>query len=503
MAIAVDGPQLQLLLKKTTGVNFNTGNQYRGAAGAIDEIDLAPFLGDAGSVRTMKALDEPCGGFSIVFADKNSEVGGDTVYALAEAMDICELRFARVSVGTYGIAPIVMRGYISSIRRKEIISADGTPVRAVIISGQDAGKLWANFSILPEAQMVSNLNTMLGTYNLLAATGITFNIMPVMDFVKTFTERVMNPAVDLMSAFAGRTIPRFDTSEVFIPPEDGYISASILQGFTGGRYWDVLEYVADRPWNELWVRDTEEGPHLVFRPVPYLDTNGATIMPGAEPPDIIERDIGEIVSLDCSRSDYRTANFFWVPPGSSMPDSGSGVNIAAIAAKAGGDGEPLFSINHENSALPLYGLRKMQHETRLLPSNLPNPRAANLNDPDVRDAAVGFTTDWHIKRANQLRLLNWDNSVWETVEMVLKGHETLEIGKQLQWTRGQFRGQGLVSKGYITRCAHTWLPLKSGGGAGWTTTLTIERSDGFLKRDQMAASPYHAEGRRGPYSPGG
>ncbi|WP_268885115.1 hypothetical protein [Belnapia arida] len=39
------------------------------------------------------------------------------------------------------------------------------------------------------------------------------------------------------------------------------------------------------------------------------------------------------------------------------------------------------------------------------------------------------------------------------------------IGKMLEWTRRQLCGTGLVSKGYITRCAHTWLPLKSDGSA--------------------------------------
>ena len=36
----------------------------------------------------------------------------------------------------------------------------------------------------------------------------------------------------------------------------------------GGRYWDILEWCADRPWNELFVRDNPETeqPDLIFRP---------------------------------------------------------------------------------------------------------------------------------------------------------------------------------------------------------------------------------------------
>lgn len=506
MVVQVDWPQVQVLLRKTTGVNFSTGvaDQYRGASGAIDWIGLTPFLGDAGSVRTRKALDEPCGGFSITFADRFSQTGGDTVYALAEPMDQIEIRMARVPVGIGGTPPLVMRGYISSVRRVETIAADGTPQRVVVIQGQDSGKLWQNHSILPEAQMAAGMNTMLSTYALFAATGITFGILPVNDFVTTFVQQVMNPAVALMAAFSGVAIPNF-TAVCSVPPEEGWISASILQGFPGGKYWDVLEYVADRPWNELFVRDRPDGgpPELVFRPVPYLNVDGGLIMDGAEMPRIIDRDIGDIVSLDASRSDYRTANFFYVPPNSSIPDSAGGVNIEALTRLGSGDEGPMFSISHNNSALALYGLRKMQHETRLMAHDLPSPRSANLNPPGDRPVAITNTTAWHLRRAQKLKDLNLDNVVWETVQMVVKGHEDFEVGTYVRWTRGQFRGTGMTFMAYCTAVEHSFTPLKTGGSAAWTTTLTLERGDGFLNRDTQAGYPYWIEGRRGPYSPGG
>ena len=506
--ISVDWPDVRVHLLKTTGVNFSGGvgtGQYRGAAGALDEIGLTPFLGDAGSVRTNKSLDEPCGGFSVTFADRVSNEGADTVAALAEAMDMVEIRMKRIPAGRGGVPPLIMRGYISSVRRVEYIDGDGIPHRVVVIMGQDSGKLWQNHSILPEAQMASALNTMLSTYSLFAATGITFGILPVAEFVSIFTEQVMNPAVDMMSAFAGRAVPRF-TPVVSVPADQGHISASILQGFPGGRFWDVLEYVADRPWNELFVRDRPDGgpPELVFRPVPYLDIGGGIIMPGAEEPaPLIVRDQRDIVRLDVVRSDHDVANFYWVPPTSSIPDTANMSSIKEINRLAGGQDGPLFSINHNNSALALYGLRKMEAYTRLMPSDLPQGRSANLHDPDVREQAGEITTQWHIRRAEQLKLLNLDNVVWETVEMVIKGHEEFEIGRYIEWTRGQFYGSGLVSKGYIQRVQHEFVPLKHGDSGAWLTTLTIIRSDGFLNRDEMGASPYWTEGRRGPYSPGG
>lgn len=502
MAIQVGSPQIQVLLLKTTGVNFGNGgaNQYRGASGSIDSIDLTPFLGDIGGIHTHKSVEAPCGGFSLTFADKVSSAGADTVYALAEAQDIIEIRMARIPVGTAATPPLVMRGYISTIRRVEEIRGDGTPYRVVVIQGQDGGKLWQIHSILPEAQLATNLNSMLSSYTLLAVTGILAGLSPVADFVRKFNDQVMTPAINHMSEFAGRAVPTF-TPKISVPSDQGWISASTLQGFSGGRYWDVLEYVADRPWNELFVRDQENGPELIFRPVPYRDIAGALIMPGAEDPGHVQLDIGEIVKLDTSRGDSRMANFFWVPPGSSQPDTGLMASVAAFSRLGGANEFPLFSTTHDNSALALYGLRKMEHGTRLLPPDLPEGVAANLHRPTTKLGAGDTTTSWHLRRAGQLNLLNRDNVVFETTEMVTKGREDLIAGIEIQWTRGQYRDTGLLTRGYCTAVQHVFTPLRSGSASAWTTTLTIERADGFLTRDELSASPYWLEGRRGPYSP--
>lgn len=500
MVIRVDGPQIQILLYRMTGVNFVTGAVYRGASSGLDTIDLAPLLGDAGSVHTIKAIDEPCGGFSIVFADRINDEGGDTVYALAEAMDMVEIRMARIPVGVGGQAPLVMRGFISSVRRIESIGPDGTPDRKVVLQGQDMGKLWQIHNILPEAQMASDLSNMLSTYSLFAAVGINIGLVTAAEFVERFTTAIMNARVADFSAVSGWAIPPFAT-EITVPDSDGFVSASLLEGFPGGRYWDVLEFVADRPWNEIWVRDDEAGPTLVYRPVPYFDVNGGLIMPGAAAPEIIRWDIGEIASLEVSRTDHRVANFYWVPPGTSIPDSAGRSAINNVFRIAGGVGGPLFALDHDNSNMAIYGLRKMQHDSRRIPNDIPEPRPANLNTPANRINAGDVHTNFNIRRAELLKLLNWDNVIWESVEMVCKGHEILQPGKTLEWTRGQFRGSGLTASGYITSVAHHWIPLKSGGGAAWTSTLGIERGNGFLVRDNMGESPFWTEGRRGPYSP--
>jgi hypothetical protein len=143
----------------------------------------------------------------------------------------------------------------------------------------------------------------------------------------------------------------------------------------------------------------------------------------------------------------------------------------------------------------------MSHETRLMSPELPAPRSANLNPPGERIAAGEATCLWHIHRAEQLKLLNMDNVVWENLMATVKGHESLVPGVYFEWLRGQRRGTGLRSKAYITRVQHDWVPLASGDRAAWLTRLGMERGFGFIWRDEVAASPYDLEGKRGPYDP--
>lgn len=370
----------------------------------------------------------------------------------------------------------------------------------VTLLGQDSAKLWFNWSVLPEAQIASGDETMLATFSLFAASGIRAEVMPVNEFVAEVNDAMMTPRVEMLSNFSGWDIPPFNV--ISTVPEGkvwpGQFDAFMAGG--GGRYWDILEWCADRPWNELFVRDNPdtEIPDLIFRPVPYFDIGGGLIMPGAEAPEVITRDIGEIVSLNWSRSDHRVANFFYVPP--VTPETQGMNSIQAIVRDAGGRGGPLFSVDHDNSNMALYGLRKMTHSTRLLPTDMPENVAPHLHYPDSRIAAGRTDTNWHIVRGEQLRLLNQDNSVFTNLQMTLQGMPDLMIGKTLEWTRGQRRGSGTVTRGYIADVAHEFRPLRAGGQAHWLTTLGIERCDDFINQDEAGGSPRITEGWRGPYN---
>ena len=475
MGIRVDTPGIEVRLIKLVGVA--NGQAYRWQT-ANAEFNITPMLGEAGVVRTTKSLIDPCGGFTVSFADREDPAGLDTLYGLLEPMDMVEIRMARQPHLYGGQLPIVMRGFISELERTETL-ANGKPQRAVVIHGQDMAKLWQIHQLLPETIYASGASPYMDTYRLQAVTGIEVAYLPVSEFMRQLTEIVMNDKVGKLSAFANAYVPPFFI-RASVP--EGIVSCSLVAPFTGP-FWRLAELVADRPWNELFVEDTEYGPDVIFRPAPFKHAyGGGFILPGAEDPGTVRRTEADVVSWSAKRSDYRVSNFYWVPPGSSMLDTSVQANVASL------QNADLMDFEYPNSAEALFGQRKMTVETRLLPDDV-TETPIRLNGM-ARMAEGQKVINWHTHRARQLKELNRDNVALEEVTAVMKGHEEFKVGRYLELTRGQ-----IVSEAYITRVSQVFRPQRL-----FETSLTLERGTGFLMRDQAGGRPFWAEGREGPYS---
>ena len=483
MAVEVFTPEIQVILIKTTGIA--NGSAYRNAAASINGSDITMLLGDSGTVRTTKGLDGQSGGFSITFPDGVEDQVADTAYAIIEPMDMIEIRMSRIARLAFGAGnlPLVMRGFVSVVKRVETIEQDGSPNRVVVVQGQDECKIWWNHGILPE-QVFVDTGSYLDRFRLHAATTIPAEYMPVDQFMNELIE-VVNEKVAEMNSFAGTAVPLFRRGGS-VP--DGMVAPQLVAPFKGP-FWQLAELVADRPWNELFVESAEDGPILHFRPAPYRHLiGGGLIMPGAVMPPIFERDVGHVITWDAQRTDARVANFFWVPPGQSMLHTAAGTNTAILQLSA------VETFGYPNSARAIFGARKMEAQTRLMPNDLFIP--PNRMAPGERMGGIEMANSWHRVRAEQLRDMNQDNAAFEELTLNMQGHEELRPGHYLRITRGQIPNQGLVTEGYITKVAHTFSPFRS-----FTTQVSVERSDGFVNRDAMASSPMWAEGRRGPYSP--
>ena len=476
MTVRTYTPKLQVLLTKVVDRQAGVAARYTAAP---RQIDLTPYLGVAGSVQTAKDLSSPAGGFSISFADQPDSKFGDTLYALIEPMDMIEIRAARQPERYTGQPlPLIMRGYVSAVERTEAMGAGGVPQRLVVVSGQDSGKLWLINRVYFNVALLENA-PMLSAFHLQVAIGINVAVMSISEFVTTITNQVMNAKVASLAAAAGHEIQPFVVDSTVT---EGSIIPQLIANMDAVPVWSLVSQFADRPWNELFIQDHEDGPHVVFRPVPYKDITGALISPQATDPGAVVVDIADVVALRLMRSDARIANFFWVPPGASIITTNGMLSVAAL------DRGESTDFSHANNQPGIYGTRMMQAATELTPTNLAAvPAMLPAGD---RVATIGTFPLWFEARMSLLKLMNRDNGVFEEGAATIKGSEQIVPGKYLTITRGS-----LVSTAYVERVAHNFTPMQT-----WTTDVVLVRGDGFLARSKMAGAPYFAEGRSGPYT---
>ena len=275
------------------------------AVDAQRTIDLTPYFGEFSTIRTMKSVREPAGGFTFSFGDQMDFTTQDSVADLIEPMDLVEIRVSREPwLYASGNLPLLMRGFVSTVRRTETMTDDGTPQRTITVRGQDFGKLWLINHVYSELAFATESGTM-SAFGMFAALGMTADQYKISDYVTALTQKTMNPKVDNLSAISQRLVPSFDTSRV--GTTEGTLIPSVAGTMRSGSLWSILNGFIDRPWNELFIFDTEAAPQVVFREVPYKDITGKFIMPNATDPGTVYVDISEVIQLDASRTDDHVA----------------------------------------------------------------------------------------------------------------------------------------------------------------------------------------------------
>ncbi len=421
----------------------------------------------------------PEGTFTFSLTDQPESSTGDTIYSLIEPMDFVEIRGsakAYLYSGQGQKLPLIMRGFISDVRRPEAMDTDG-PARQIIVQGQDMGMLWNIHGVWTETALQMNVD-LLQQFQLQAFLGIIPNQMGVSDFITAVMTKGINARIADMSAFESHQFPQFsaDTSVT-----QGQVLPQVMGSIQGGSFWSILERFADRPWNELWTDDSDtDGPTVVFRPTPYKDISGNWIG-GAISPGLIDISDTDIISVSPGRSHKSVANFFWVPPDAGMVWTGNLTTAASLGAAL------QLELTGQNNNASLYGFRKMEVRSALAPNTL-TTYPPDL-PPDQQQGASINLNDWYQARAALLQAMNKDNVLFENGTIEMRGDETIRCGRYVRVQRNQF-----FWKAYATEVSHDISPFGS-----WTTSIAFERGDGFIQRNKQTTPPMWLEGRRGPY----
>lgn len=499
-------PQISVRLYKTISRKTVDGQSAVSArySGKDEFIDLTPYLGDGSSVVTSKAIRDPAGAFSITFADRPNSSGValgpvlptaalETVYGLVEPMDVVEIRMWG-GVGPKPTAlPIKMRGFVSQISRSQAMSSDGKPVRTVVVSGQDYGKIWQTYQIL-YLQAYAAGKPLLTTYNLWEMFGVNAqNTMKASEFVKAAVEKILNPHI---KGFMPEHSPMPKEMKLDITVSHGVINNSYQS--QQGSIYDLLKFYGDVGiWNELYTEDREDGVYVVYRPTPALSiskpkgSDSRKIQDDAPDPIYVTVADEDIQRIDTARTDANVANFYWV--NNQRYDLIDDIYRKLLAIK---DSDTTVNLkDYPNAAVKYYGVRPMYGETQ-------------QSDDEVKSLTTGLDKDGQAKRSerfeawidNRRRLMvemNKDNVVLESGSARIKGGLMRPAGKDGKaecmkaGDYARFQQGNLEFEGYIVQITDEFVPYQS-----YTTTINFERGTGFVTRAQMEGgvnSPWLAE----------
>lgn len=494
--VKVHQPRYQVLIYKTVqrksvdGVT-PTSERFRGTSRVID---LSPWLSDNASINTRKGVREPAGGFSIVVPDKGYSASGqglESLYGLIEPMDLVEIRLQHGTRAGQAALPVVMRGFVSNIKRSESVTPDGKPVRSVTINGQDYGKIWQMLQIFYGPNYIIGQDILSG-FRLLDMFGAGYaNAISNKNFVKIAIEQIVNPFLAALlpkeSAFPQITV---NTDGV----REGMTGISGIQTQEGNVYQLLQSYMDVGPFNELFLTEDDNGVYCVYRQNPALSLTGdpldskvtphpytGSLEAGATTLAAIDVFDTDVQTLEVTRSDDGVANYYWVQAPSFS------LNSDVIQRQMGYGAADRASVDlsaYPNSATALFGTRLMKLSTHLGGAEIKNVKSGlQQADHEERDASLA---SWMQNRREFLVAQNRDNSILERGVLRMRGDERIRVGNYINLHRGNFSALY-----YVTDVAHEMLPYR-----GFYTSVTFERGLGFANRIKLnggASSPYLAE----------
>ncbi|KVE06291.1 hypothetical protein WI91_08055 [Burkholderia vietnamiensis] len=508
--VEVRQPAIQIILRKNVGRTVVAGGtplsmRYKGANRVMD---LTRYLGEPGGVRISKSVREPCGTFSITLADMIEPGVQDSLYAFIEPMDTIEIyvssnayRFQPMGVSrSPSTLPIMMRGFVSVVERTEGMGADGKPMRQVVISGHDYGKILEIFQVFYLPTSPTDVAALMSTFPFFTKFGGAMNVQTEGDFINLLFSEVVNPYLANLSKNAdGSTNPSspllpFKTD---IKSAGAKVSQHGIGTWQGGNVRGLISSFCDiGAWNEFFIEDRVDAPYAVYRPNPFLSADkGDLIMAaeGAEMPAVTQIARSDVVSMSSARADSNVANFFWVDA------ARFGLNYSstaqALGFQAGQEGvPPVFmgknpstsqDATYPNNDPTLYGTRKMWEQTQQYSPEETNNGNGSPNGEQRNQNQQGALS-WMMSRRRQLIEQNKDNIVFESGSMRLKGNESIRAGTYVQLQDGDM--QPLY---YAVSVEHEYVAF-----GNYFTSVQYERGSGFITRAARAAqlsSPYYSE----------
>lgn len=487
-------PRFTVHLYKTIGRSTINGSdsvssRYEGKG---DYIDLTKHLGEGSVIRTSKNVREPSGTFSLTFADKPHSTGMqflstlESIYGLVEPMDVVEIRIWNGLGPRPAIFPIKMRGFVTEVTRGQTMGPDGQPIRHVMVSGHDYGKIWQFYQVIYLRAYIER-NPLLSEFHLYELFGndVT-NAQPVQDFIRGIINNIINPH---MGKFMPPAAPvRQLTAGDKISVKHGMTNLS-NQNMEGSLYELMTRHSDVGQWQELYTEDYDNETHVVFRSIPAIqlrtDVNGGytKIIDDAPDPIFVRINDLDVVSISVARTDTTVGNFFWVNNVKFDLIDEMHRKLSAIPQN-----DPTVTIkDYINAAEKYYGTRAIYGGTNLGHDGLINMTSGLKEVP--QEARNERMVDWITKRRIELLEMNRDNAVFERGTAKVKGGPMRNATEHMKaGDYAIFKFGNLEFEGYVYQIDDEFAPFQ-----GYSTTLTFERGTNFAVRTTMGS------GRQAPW----
>lgn len=431
--------------------------------------DVTQYLGDQGTVSLRKSIMAPAGEFAISFPDMPTPNYRESLYGLVRPLDDIVISGRRWQEPETSLPEwtVMLRGFVRSIGRDEQIAQDGRPQRRVVISGHDCG---AVFSMEMLAAYITYQNQANGEGILpaplvwLREYGLISQPFPVQTFIWLLafisTQEIMRLGgfsfVPVLAVDKGAVLPHTAFSQE-------------------GPIWGMLKRYSDAPWNELFVREGEKEPELVFRPAPYYETpdqdDKEAVAEGGKP--LPDAEVGlksvrfweipnrNVIALHAHRDDSELVNHAWV-----MLAAGNvGGNTCPIINQKG-------TLNADTRAK--FGDRLATETTYLGPTNL--APSINLNRA-AQIAADQEWCAWGAYRLEWLKLAGKNIHLLERGSLTIKGDPKIQVGDYIWVTRGDLRWRGYVVniQHQFSAYRHYLTTLDYIRGTQWLVRKTIDK----------------------------
>lgn len=415
--------------------------------------DLTEWLGDGCVVRTSKNIRAPMGQFTITFVDKEYKDGFlDSVYYLFAPMDAVEIRIAHKGNET---PVLVMRGFVSDIRRDEVMGQDGKASRRVTVIGHDIGKLLVQHQIYmtPTAEEVEMQITGLGV--LLKYFGSAAKSMTAVEY--------FNIMAGILQAHLDTLLAGSALSGLFIFPKpgvEGLIPPIVLSSLNDVSYHAHMTKLLDvGPWNEMFTRDDNSGCDFIVREN-FTQEDGISIT---------EQDIN---AMSSSRTDANVSNWYWAR-----------ISRAPLYDQATARIQAMRTNNYdmrgfEPCSEARYGWRKMEVDASLFPPGHGLQDSA-LQPQYLSNQSVLYP--WLTQRQATLVANNVYNAMLEDTTFRIQGNENAKHGTWLSLKKGQ-----TSQRHYIVGVDQEFQIY-----GNFVTTLHCERGDGYMSR--MGGGGYKPE----------